>query len=172
MKFQIPALALLVLIAGCSSAPTTRDLTSNAPYSPDMVRNAVKDGALMMEVIGAPTEFTGARAIADAMAMPPHFKGILLAGEPPTGPGTKSTRLVLGFNLSPRIDPAYLCENAAAIRPRRGNTLDVLAVFCVGERAISSGRIEGPSYSSIELKDFRAQMAIFLGQVMPSGPRP
>jgi len=120
---------------------------------------------------GSPGEFTGARAIADAMMMPAHFKGIQLAGEPPTGPGNTTTRLVLGFNLSPRAEPERRARMPRSVRPRRGNVLDVLAVSCVGTRAISSGRITGPSYSSIELKDFRANMAVFLGQVTPAGPK-
>jgi hypothetical protein len=168
---KLIALGLGLFLAACSAGTEIRDARMMAPYDPDMVRKAAVGGALVMEVVGSPGEFTGARAIADAMMMPPHFKGIQLAGEPPTGPGNTTTRLVLGFNLSQRVEPEILCENAQALRPRRGNVLDVLAVLCVGPRAISSGRITGPSYASIELKEFRTNMAGFLGQVMPAGPK-
>jgi hypothetical protein len=164
----LSAFGMILLLAACGSSPEVRDASISPKYSPEIVRKAVVGNALTMEVVGSPGEFTGARAIADAMTMPAHFKGIQLAGEPPTGSGTTTTRLVLGFNVRQRVPPELFCENAASIRGGRGQALDVLAVLCVGDQVVSSGRITGPSYASIELKDFRAQMAWFLGQVMPA----
>ncbi len=158
-------------LTACTSAPQLKETGFLLPYSPDMVRKAVVAGALPTEVIGSPVEFTGARSVADAMMMPAHFKGILLAGEPPTNAGTTATRLVLGFNLSPRTLPQDLCADAARIRPRRGESLDLLAVFCQGVQPVSFARLLGPSYSSIELKDFRLQSALILGTIMPAGPQ-
>lgn len=166
---RLSVLLTFILVGACGTAGAqfgeTRFLK---PYSPEMVRAAARNGALVTEVVGSPTEFTGARSVADAMAMPPHFKGILLAGEPPTGPGTTGTRLVLGFNLFRRTTVEDLCADAASIRPGRGKDLDVTAVLCAGPDPVSFARVTGPSYGSLELKEFRAMMAAFLGEVMPA----
>ena len=160
-------LIILLALAACETPTEYNDIVVTADYDPELVRRAAKNGALLTEVVGAPTEFTGARSIADAMELPPYFHGILLAGEPPNGPGMEATRLVLAFDSSKRSTPEKLCSDAASIRPRRSPDLDLLAVLCAGAKPISYGRVKGGSYSSMTLKEFRELSAVFLGRLMP-----
>ena len=161
-------LVMALALSACESSTEYNNVVVTPDYDPALVRKAVRNGALVTEVIGSPSQLTGERAIADAMEMPPHFRGVLLAGEPPTGPGNPTTRLVLSFDSSKRTTPDRMCAAATAIRPRPGKDLNLTAALCVGEKPVAYGHVSGASYSSLTLKEFRAISANFLGQVMPA----
>ncbi|SLN77463.1 hypothetical protein [Oceanibacterium hippocampi] len=159
------AAALTTATAAADAATTISFVSVDNPYSPSLVAYAARDGEFAVEFRGdaLPGGQSGEAALGGLTTSGGHPPALLTTRPSDDGAkaGNNSYRLVFLVNPERLVNAARVCRAPDDIPVRAdGGRTDILAAFCIGERAYSWG------YGSVGADEGAAGIHDLLGQLV------
>jgi len=164
----------LLVLAGCVSNTGGDTAQLSSYYTPNVVRYAARDGAMLVTVhgdFGIPLKQAG-RQIADNLSMPGWFpQAEFIAASPSSAPDEH--RVVFIVNpMTLTVSGRHACAATKPLKTKSiAETVRIVGAFCAGSRVISEVTVSGAGGFPGDLKfrpDFREQLDNIVDSLMPS----
>lgn len=164
----------LLVLAGCVSNTGGDTAQLSSYYTPNVVRYATRDGAMLVTVhgdFGVPLK-QASREIAGNLSMPGWFAPAeFIAASPSAAPDEHRVVFIINpLNLT--ISGRHACSATKQLKTKPiAETVRIVGAFCAGSKVISEVTVSGTGGFPGDRKfrpGFREQLDNIVGSLMPS----
>ncbi|MDO9460866.1 MAG: hypothetical protein Q7N95_12235 [Alphaproteobacteria bacterium] len=184
----------ILLVSACAQQNVITHVNQRPIFHPSLISYAARDGAVPLEIHGAPPTGMTAAELAKAVHLPGRAEGVRLITAPGSDRAASASHNTAAAILDDRFKtmlgsegrdfrivlvsyphfqtlPEQACREASEIPSEAGGDVRFMAVFCIGRHEAASGqvRIPAPHTSSKGITDAINLLLIDMSHPQPDG---